>query len=94
MIVGIVVAVPFMARRVCLPVLFRLHIPKTSISKPEQARAMVDLLAQTLPAWPGGPDGLGARRRARFRATGGSHDAGGTAARRGLTGSRHPERAR
>jgi hypothetical protein len=48
-IVGIVVAVPFMARQVCLPVLFRLHIPKTSTSKTEQARAMVDLLAQTLP---------------------------------------------
>ena len=48
-IVGIVVAVPFLARRVCLPVLFRLHIPKSGVSKPEQARAMVDLLAQALP---------------------------------------------
>ena len=48
-IVGIVVAVPFLARQVCLPVLFRLHIPKYSVSKTEQARAMVDLLAQALP---------------------------------------------
>ena len=48
-IVGIVVAVPFLARQVCLPVLFRLHIPKTSASKTEQARAMVDLLAAALP---------------------------------------------
>jgi len=47
-IVGIVVAVPFLARQVCLPVLFRLHIPKTSASKTEQARALVDLLAAAL----------------------------------------------
>jgi hypothetical protein len=37
-IVGIVVTLPFLARQVCLPVLFRLHIPKTGCSKPEQAR--------------------------------------------------------
>ncbi|MGW1055234.1 IS701 family transposase [Streptomyces sp. NPDC002521] len=48
-IVGIVVAVPFLARQVCLPVLFRLHIPKAGPSKTEQARALVDLLAQALP---------------------------------------------
>src|SRR6266849_11181510 len=48
-IVGIVVSVPFLARQVCLPVLFRLHIPKSSASKTEQARAMVDLLARALP---------------------------------------------
>lgn len=48
-IVGIVVAVPFLARQVCLPVLFRLHIPKTTASKTEQARALVDLLAAALP---------------------------------------------
>jgi hypothetical protein len=48
-IVGVVAAVPFLARQVCLPVLFRLHIPKTSASKTEQARTMVDLLAQALP---------------------------------------------
>ncbi len=48
-IVGVVAAVPFLARQVCLPVLFRLHIPKTGASKTEQARAMVDLLAQALP---------------------------------------------
>lgn len=47
-IVGIVVTLPFLARQVCLPVLFRLHIPKTGCSKPEQARAMVDLLAAVL----------------------------------------------
>jgi DDE superfamily endonuclease len=47
-IVGIVAAVPFLARQVCLPVLFRLHIPKTSASKTEQARALVDLLAAAL----------------------------------------------
>ena len=47
-IAGIVVAVPFLARQVCLPVLFRLHIPKTSASKTAQARALVDLLAAAL----------------------------------------------
>ena len=47
-IVGIVVAVPFLARQVCLPVLFRLHIPKTSASKTAPARALVDLLAAAL----------------------------------------------
>jgi DDE superfamily endonuclease len=48
-IVGIVVALPFLARQVCLPVLFRLHIPKAGPSKTEQARALVDLLAAALP---------------------------------------------
>jgi hypothetical protein len=48
-ITGIVVTAPFLARQVCLPVLFRLHIPKTSISRTEQARTMVDLFAQALP---------------------------------------------
>ncbi len=48
-IAGVVVAVPFLARQVCLPVLFRLHIPKTSASKTGQARALIDLLAQELP---------------------------------------------
>jgi hypothetical protein len=43
-VAGIVVTVPFLARPVCLPVLFRLHIPKVSASKTEQARALVDLL--------------------------------------------------
>src|SRR6266540_1026634 len=37
-IVGVVAAVPFLARQVCLPALFRLHIPKTGASKTEQAR--------------------------------------------------------
>jgi hypothetical protein len=47
-IAGIVVQVPFLARRICLPVLFRLHIPTISASKPEQARVLVDLLVQAL----------------------------------------------
>ena len=47
-IAGIVVVLPFLARQVCLPVLFRLHIPKTSASKTEQARALVDLLSAAL----------------------------------------------
>src|SRR6266540_3053266 len=51
-IVGVVAAVPFLARQVCLPVLFRLHIPKTGASKTEQARAMVDLLARPCPGAP------------------------------------------
>ncbi len=51
-IVGVVAAVPFLARQVCLPALFRLHIPKTSASKTEQARAMVDLLARPCPGAP------------------------------------------
>src|SRR6266542_3256728 len=46
-IVGVVAAVPFLARQVCLPALFRLHIPKTGASKTEQARAIVDLLARS-----------------------------------------------
>jgi hypothetical protein len=45
-IAGLVVDVPFMGRGVLLPVLFRLHVPKTSPSKTEQARAMVNLLAR------------------------------------------------
>jgi hypothetical protein len=44
-VAGLVVTVPFLARPVCLPVLFRLHIPKVSASKAEQARVLVDLLA-------------------------------------------------
>src|SRR6266540_2289887 len=51
-IVGVVAAVPFLARQVCLPALFRLHIPKTGASKTEQARAMVDLLARPCPGAP------------------------------------------
>src|SRR6266508_102917 len=51
-IVGVVAAVPFLARQVCLLVLFRLHIPKTGASKTEQARAMVDLLARPCPGAP------------------------------------------
>ncbi len=47
-ICGIVVAVPFLARQICLLVLFRLHIPKgtgKTGSKTAQARGLVDLLA-------------------------------------------------
>jgi hypothetical protein len=47
-IVGIVVQLPFPARQICLPVLFRLHIPKVSASKTEQARELVDLPAAAL----------------------------------------------
>jgi hypothetical protein len=47
-IAGLVVDVPFMGRGVLLPVLFRLHVPKSSPSKTEQARAMVNLLARAL----------------------------------------------
>lgn len=48
-IAGIVVRLPFLARHICLPVLFRLHIPKVTASKTEQAREMVGLLAAALP---------------------------------------------
>ena len=48
-IVGLVVGVPCTDRRVFLPLLFRLHQPKTGASKPEQAKAMVDLLAVAFP---------------------------------------------
>lgn len=48
-IVCLVVVVPFMARPVSLPVLLRLHIPKSTESKTVQARAMVDLLAGQFP---------------------------------------------
>lgn len=48
-VVGLIVAVPFLTRPVCLPVLFRLHIPKSGVSKPEAARALVGLLARAFP---------------------------------------------
>jgi hypothetical protein len=48
-VVGLVVTVPFLARAVCLPVLFRLHIPKSGVSKPDAARALVGLLARAFP---------------------------------------------
>lgn len=44
-IAGLVVATAFTDRKVLLPLLFRLHQPKTSVSKPEQAHQLVDLLA-------------------------------------------------
>jgi DDE superfamily endonuclease len=48
-IAGLVVRVPLTARPVLLPVLFRLHRPKTGPSKPQQARELVNLLAGALP---------------------------------------------
>lgn len=48
-VVGVVVTVPFVARAICLPVLFRLHIPKPGASKPDAARAMIGLLARAFP---------------------------------------------
>jgi hypothetical protein len=45
-VVGLVVTVPFMARAVLLPVLFRLYIPKDGPSKTEHARTMVNLLSR------------------------------------------------
>lgn len=55
-IAGVVVSVPFLARQICLPVLFRLHVPhhkKTgtggTASKTTQARALIDRLAAALP---------------------------------------------
>lgn len=48
-VVGLVITVPFLARAVCLPVLFRLHIPKSGASKPDAARALVGLLARAFP---------------------------------------------
>jgi transposase len=48
-VVCLVVIVAFMARPISLPVLLRLHVPKSSRSKTVQARAMVDLLAGVLP---------------------------------------------
>jgi hypothetical protein len=48
-VVGLVVDVPFMGRRVFLPLLFRLYIPKSGTSKTDHARAMVNLLSRALP---------------------------------------------
>ncbi|MGW9027492.1 transposase [Streptomyces sp. NPDC055722] len=48
-IAGIVVRLPFLARQICLPVLFRLHIPKTDDSKTEEARKLAGLIAAALP---------------------------------------------
>lgn len=48
-ILGLAVTVPFMARRVLLPVLFRLNLGKGHASKVEQARAMVALVVRALP---------------------------------------------
>jgi hypothetical protein len=48
-IAGIVVTLPFLTRAVCLPVLFRLHVPKTSPSKTEMARTLVNLLVAAFP---------------------------------------------
>jgi hypothetical protein len=48
-VLGLVMTVPFLARAICLPVLFRLHIPKSGVSKPDAARALVGLLARAFP---------------------------------------------
>jgi hypothetical protein len=48
-VAGIVVTVPFMDRHLCLPVLFRLHVPKESESKTVQARELAGLLITALP---------------------------------------------
>jgi SRSO17 transposase len=47
--VGLVVTVPFLARAICLPILFRLYIPGSGVSKPDAARALVGLLARAFP---------------------------------------------
>lgn len=47
-VAGLVLDVPFMGRRVFLPLLFRLYVPKAGVSKTEHARAMVNLLARAL----------------------------------------------
>jgi transposase len=48
-VAGLVVTVPFLTRPICLPVLFRLHIPKSGVSKPDAARALAGLLARAFP---------------------------------------------
>jgi SRSO17 transposase len=48
-VVGLVITVPFLTRAICLPVLFRLHIPKSGTSKPDAARTLVGLLARAFP---------------------------------------------
>ena len=45
-VAGLVVTVPFMARAVLLPILFRLYTPKDGPSKTEHARSMVNLLSR------------------------------------------------
>jgi hypothetical protein len=46
---GLVVRVPFATRSVALPVLFRLHRPKQTASKPEQARELIEVIAAAFP---------------------------------------------
>jgi hypothetical protein len=48
-VVGLVVTVPFLARAICLPILFRLHTPKSGTSKPDTAHALTTLLAPAFP---------------------------------------------
>lgn len=48
-IAGLVVALPFLIRQVCLPILFRLHVPKTGPSKVETARALINLVVTAFP---------------------------------------------
>jgi DDE superfamily endonuclease len=51
-VVGLIVTVPFLTRPVCPPILFRPHIPKSGVSKPDAARALVGLLARAFPDRP------------------------------------------
>lgn len=48
-VVGLIVTVPFLARAICLPILFRLHIPTSGVSQPDAARTLVGLLARAFP---------------------------------------------
>ncbi|WP_143539528.1 hypothetical protein [Saccharopolyspora spinosa] len=47
-VAGLIVAVPFLTRAVCLQILFRLQIPKSGVSKPDAARALVGLLGPVM----------------------------------------------
>jgi hypothetical protein len=48
-VAGIVDTVPFRDRHLCLPVLFRLHVPKESASRTTQARELAGLLIAAFP---------------------------------------------
>ncbi|MEO6083307.1 MAG: transposase [Umezawaea sp.] len=48
-VVGLVVTMPFLARSICLPILFRLHVPTSGVSKPDAARTLVGVLARAFP---------------------------------------------
>jgi DDE superfamily endonuclease len=48
-ILGLILTLPFLSRAICLPVLFRLHIPKSGVSKPDAAHALAGILAHAFP---------------------------------------------